>query len=308
MDPSVLRLFNRQFGVATSAQLQELGVSPRTIARAQHKGSLRRVVPGLYRLAGQEMTFETRAMAALLHCGQTAFLDGFTAGAIHRLRSMPRSLIHVTQHGRITRAMPPWLRTSSIASIDAEDIVERGLFRVAHPRRMLLRLAAQLNPYRFERAAEDAWHLGLVCPSDMASYVRAVRRPGLHGIATLDAWLAHALPTASPSQSGLELDAIQAIVAAGMPEPIRQHPLVLLSGEVIHLDLAWPGIKFAVEPGHTWWHGGDARMTADYARDRACGEVGWLVIRFDEAMRTDLVFAGQQIKRTYDVRRAEYKA
>jgi hypothetical protein len=43
-------------------------------------------------------------------------------------------------------------------------------------------------------------------------------------------------------------------------------------------------------------------MSADYARDRACGEVGWLVMRFDQAMRDDLDSAGKQILRTYEVR------
>ena len=47
---------------------------------------------------------------------------------------------------------------------------------------------------------------------------------------------------------------------AGLPEPIRQHPLLLLTGELIHLDIAWPEVRLAVEPGHSWWHGGDTRM------------------------------------------------
>ncbi len=41
-------------------------------------------------------------MAALLHCGPNALLDGTTAGAFHGLREMPRSLIQVTLIGRIT--------------------------------------------------------------------------------------------------------------------------------------------------------------------------------------------------------------
>ena len=31
-----------------------------------------------------------------------------------------------------------------------------------------------------------------------------------------------------------------------------------------------------------WWHGGDARQRLDQARDAACGEVGWQIVRFDE--------------------------
>ena len=307
-DPNSLRLFNRQFGVATGAQLRAHGVPPRAIARAQQKGTLLRISPGLYRLAGQALTFETRAMAALLHCGPNALLDGTTAGALHGLRSMPRSLIQVTVIGRITRAVPRWICASRVASVPDGDVLHRDPFRLAHPRRTLLTLAAQFNLHRFERAAEDAWHRGLVAPSEMAVYLELVRRPGLRGVTVLDAWLTQALPRPRPSQSGLEMDALKAIRSAGLPEPVRQHPLVLLSGELIHLDIAWPEVTLAVEPGHSWWHGGDLRMSADYARDRACGEVGWHVIRFDEPMRDDLVRAGRQIRNTYDLRRPGFTA
>ena len=163
-------------------------------------------------------------MAALLHCGPRAFLDGTSAGAVHGLRSMPRSLIQVTLSGRITRAMPPWIRTSRVATVVDGDIVDRQPFRVAHPRRMLLRLAGQFNRHRFERAAEDAWHRGLVSPHEMASYVGLVRRPGLRGVALLDAWLADAIARPRPSQSSLELDVLQLIRSAGLPEPERQYP------------------------------------------------------------------------------------
>jgi very-short-patch-repair endonuclease len=303
-DPGVLNLFSGQFGVATAGQLIRAGISRNSIARATAKGSLVRVLPGLYRLAGQRMTFETRAMGAQLHFGTRAFLDGTTAGAIHGLRSMPRSLITVTTMGRLHRTTPPWIHATMTTVVIDGDIVWINGFRTAHPRRALLTLAGQFNRHRYERAAEDAWHLGLVTPSEMAEYLELVRRPGLAGVAIVDRWLVEALPRRRPSQSGLELDALEAIRLAGLPVPERQRPIQLTSGERIHLDLAWPHIQLAVEPGHTWWHGGDLRMRADAARDRACGEVGWQVIRFDQAMRDDLVGSGLQIKRTYERRRA----
>jgi very-short-patch-repair endonuclease len=253
---------------------------------------------------GQAMVFHTRAMIAQLHLGPSAFLDGTTAGALHRLRSMPQSLIQATVVGRVTRATPSWMRASRVAKVLDGDVVAVDEFRVAHARRALLVLAGQFNLHRFERAAEDAWHRGLVSPPEMATYLEAVRRPGLAGVATVDCWLATALDRTRPSQSGLELDALEAIRLARVPEPRRQHPLLLLSGELIHLDFAWPEVRLAVEPGHTWWHGGNMRMSADQARDRACGEVGWQVMRFDEAMRGDVVASGQQIKNTYERRRA----
>ena len=38
------------------------------------------------------------------------------------------------------------------------------------------------------------------------------------------------------------MDALVAIRMAGLPNPVRQHPLVLLTGELVHLDIAWPDV------------------------------------------------------------------
>ena len=96
---------------------------------------------------------------------------------------------------------------------------------------------------------------------------------------------------------------LDAVRRAGLPEPERQYPVTLATGEVVHLDLAWPDAQLAVEPGHSWWHGGDLKARADFARDRACGEVGWHVMRYDESARDDLPGLGAEVLATYRRRR-----
>ncbi len=39
--------------------------------------------------------------------------------------------------------------------------------------------------------------------------------------------------------------------------------------------------------GSSWWHGGDLGQRRDQARDRACGELGWMVVRYDESFLED---------------------
>ena len=93
----------------------------------------------------------------------------------------------------------------------------------------------------------------------------------------MNEWLERCSERSRPAQSGFELDLIDAFERVGLPTPKRQHPIVLATGETIHLDIAWPAIRLAVEPGHSWWHGGELRQLRDEARDRACGVVGWHV-------------------------------
>jgi len=303
-DPQILRLFAGQHGVATTAQLAAAGVSARTVHRATARGTLIPILPRVHRLAAHPENFFARAMAVLLCCGPDCFLTGSTAGALRGLGYMPREIIRASTFGRLNRRLPSWTQISETGWLAHEDIITLDTwFQVAGPGRMLLALAAEFNQFAFERAAEDAWKLNLISPADAAAYVEGADCRGLRGMAAMRRWLDKAVTRERPSQSGLEMNALQAIRIVGLPEPERQFPLVLLTGEIVHIDIAWPAIKFGVEPGHTWWHGGDLKQEADQTRDSACGEVGWHVIRFTQSMRRDLRAAGLTIRRNFEARR-----
>jgi hypothetical protein len=176
---------------------------------------------------------------------------------------------------------------------------------VAAPLRMLFSLAASFNQYRFERAAEDAWHLGLVSPRTAAGYLELHRCRGKDGVRRMEIWLERALPRERPSQSGLEMDLLDAVHQVGLPTPVRQYPLALIDGEVIHIDIAWPLIRLGLEPGGMWWHGGDEKQRQDQARDVGCGEVGWQILRFDDRLKSDPMRAARQVERVYRARESQ---
>ena len=177
--------------------------------------------------------------------------------------------------------------------------------RVATPLRTLFGLARRFNQHRFERAAEDVWHKGLVTPDQAGEYLSAIRKSGKTGVIRMEHWLEKTSFRQRPAQSGLELDFVALAEQVGLPAPIRQLPLTLASGETIHLDLAWPDVRLAIEPGHSWWHGGDLRQRADQARDRACALVGWHVHRFDEAATQDRAATAREIAALYRQRAAD---
>jgi putative AbiEi antitoxin of type IV toxin-antitoxin system len=303
--PNVLEVFASQFGVASRGQLLALGVSRWSLTRWRQRGLIEAALPDAFVLAGTALSFEGRCMAVLLHFGDRAYLSGTTAAALLGARSMSRSRIVVTVDATTyVGAIPDWVHVHRSAWHVAGDVITRpdGL-RLSSPLRTLLDLAAEFNEHRFARVAEDLWHLGLASPDDASDYLAEVRRSGRRGVKRLEAWLESVRGRFRATQSGLELDAIEAIRAVGLPEPHRQYPVRLLSGEVVHIDVAWPDVRFGVEPGHSWWHGGDLKQRADQDRDRACGEVGWDIKRFDESMRDDVMAAARQIKRLYEQRR-----
>jgi hypothetical protein len=139
----------------------------------------------------------------------------------------------------------------------------------------------------------------LVHPCDAAEYLTRIRRQGLTGVARFEAWLDHVAAQSAPAQSGLEQLLADIVQRSGLPDPERQFPLTLPRGGIVHLDLAWPAIRLALEPGHSWWHGGDLAMRADQERDRACGEVGWHVVRYDESVRQHRDSAARELVGIY---------
>lgn len=302
----IFQLFASQHWVAHIDQLKDAGISSSTITRARRSGALIGILPSIVRLADSPETFKSKAMALQLHGGADSFLSGVTAGVLHGLREMPKSFVEIAVGQRRHAVMPSWGRLVYTSWIYPElDVQVRvdGL-RVASPLRMLFRLAGFFNQHRFERAAEDCWHLNLVTPQSAEDYLAEIRRSGRGGVIRFEEWLVKVSLRSRPSQSGLELDVLDAIRRAGLPEPERQYRLTLRNGEVIHVDLAWPDVRLGVEPGHSWWHGGDLGQRRDQARDRACDEVGWRIVRHDESVRHELAAFGLQLRVIYDDRAA----
>jgi hypothetical protein len=301
-NPALYSLFGSQYGVAAIEQLLGLGLSRSAIDRARRGGVMTVVVPGVVRLAGFGDTFESRAMALVLRTSSKTFLSGPTAAALRGLRGMPRSRVELTlPETERPRRRPRWARLVFSSWIDPEvDIQVRpdGL-RVATPLRMLFGLAGQFNQHRFERAAEDAWHLGLVTPAEAEEYLAQIRRSGRGGVIRFETWLQKTRWQRRPAESGLELDVVDLVRQAGLPEPVRQHPVTLRNGVTIHIDLAWPDVQFGIEPGHSWWHGGVLRSRADQDRVRDCSAVGWLVVLYDESAPDGGEYLVDQIAATY---------
>ena len=189
--PDVLALFSSQYWVASIQQLDALDVSDSTVKRARRDGTIETVVPGIVQVAGTPRSFHAKAMILQLHAGETSFISGVSAAALHGLRAMPRTLVEVTATESHQFTMPPWGRLVRSSWVDWErDVVTRpdGI-RVASPLRMLFRLAKVFNEHRFDRAAEDCWHLGLLTPAVADEYLAAVRRQGRTGVARFERWL-----------------------------------------------------------------------------------------------------------------------
>jgi len=309
-NPDVHELFLRQHGVAAVGQLCSAGVHRGTVWRWQRRGDVVEILPGVVRLASVPETHLTRAMSVQLQGAPDTFLAAFTAMALHgvpevataRIHSMvPRRDLGFRSHSHQRTPLPAWVRRSQSNWHDEQDVIVVKGFRVERPEPMLFTIASLTNDQRFERLAEKAWNRKLITPDGMREYVEAYRRSGRSGVARTLWWLGKVGSRTRAMQSDFEVDVLQAARLVGLPEPEKQFRVMIESGPV-HIDIAWPSVKLAVEPGHSAYHEAHAADIArDAARDAALAALGWTTLRFNEERRKHLLAVGREIAREFRV-------
>ena len=260
------------------------------------------MLPGTFLVAPSPTTFEARCFAVQLWLNGTGVIAGRTAGRLLGLSKMGTNPVQCLVPTRCSLDSPTWvdIHRSRWYQHDLHHTRLPSGLTVTNAQRTLFALAAfTLTQRRFDHIADDAWNLGLVTPDQMAQYLDVHRCRGKDGVAFVEHWLERSLPQDRPTQSYFERDLLDELALIGLPTPMTQHPLGLKSGERIHLDIAWPDVRLAIEPGHSRFHD----PAADAVRDLACGELGWMVHRLTEHTRSDLNRFARLIAASYRRRR-----
>ena len=129
---------------------------------------------------------------------------------------------------------------------------------------------------------------------------------GRPGLARVHRVLSQRSDWQKPAGSGIELKVLKALERAGLPTLVRQHPLRLPNGVVIHPDGADPRVRWAVEVDHVTWHGGRFDAQRDKGRDRGARRIGWQVDRVtDQELSDDFAGAIAELVDLHRLRVAE---
>lgn len=253
-------------------------------------GVLDRPCRGVYRLVGAQPTFRQRAAIAVAAHGAPVALSHLAAARLWGAE-VPGAPIELTVP--VSRS-----RRSATAIVHGGhlvpgEVVERHGLPVTSAGRTVVDLATGPDPQPDEavlRVVDDlagARHLSQV---ELAGAVAAAHVRRAHHHRHLDVLLAPVLEGNGSADSALEARYHRAVLAAGLPQPIRQHQ-VLVEGRVRLLDMAWPPALLALQVDGYRWHGGRRRFDDDRALDAALAELGWLVVRATSAMDPDEVAA-----------------
>lgn len=272
-------------GIVTTQHLADDGATTHQIRDLVSNGVIVRRHNSTHRLATAPETFESQCAAACL-ADPSVVITGTAAGRLWGFRhvGVPTTPIVLVEHDRHPLASGVIIRRTNVLD-DLHRVRRKDGIVVASPPRAWFDCGRDLDDEAFEALTE--WVLDH--HSSMPTLWRTVREldaRGRTGLARVRRVLSQRPVWQRPAGSKLELRVLDALERSGLPRLVRQHPLTLPNGVLIHPDGADPNLRWAVEVDHVTWHGGRHDTQRDKGRDRGLRRIGWQVERVtDQELR-----------------------
>jgi hypothetical protein len=256
-------LATQQHGVVATRQLDGLGYSKSSVAKAEKAGRLRRIHRGVYAVGHRSLTWEGRCLAAVL-AAHPAVASHLSAGWLWGLLRSRPGTIHVTAPTS-RRARRAFIVHS--AELSARDRTFRDDIPATSLARTLLDLAAMLSMTRFERVLERSEELRRF---DLLSLEEMLGRAGHHpGAGKLRRALAIYREDPAFERSKLEQRFLRLVTAAELPPPSMNFNVA-----GFELDAYWERERFTVELDVYETHGSHAAFERDRLRQEDLKLIG----------------------------------
>jgi very-short-patch-repair endonuclease len=175
----------------------------------------------------------------------------------------------------------PGVRVRRIDRVLPTDVHRRHGLPVLSPPLALLTLGASAPKWKVETAVHDMVFQRFTALPQLIDVLKRYGGPGRRGTTAFRAAVRSLDKRGRATQTNLELRVLQAVRAAGLPEPELQVRVVDGDGRNRRLDLAWPDRRLDLELDGDRWHTSDGDRKAMKVRDAALGAVGYQVVRVD---------------------------
>ena len=298
----VLAQARAQYGLVTSAQLDDAKVSTR------HRTYLfegRFLVPmhkGVYRLGSHDVGFEQACLGACLAVPELV-VSGPSAGKLLKLRSMPTGSVHLLASERAVRLSGVVIHLTTVLT-QADWTTRDDGIRLLRPVRLAADLARFLDDHDLESVIEQMLDRGLVSVPALYACGRRLAGRGRDGSRRFARVLDSRPAWNRPRDSDLEVRLFRTLSEHGVVlEP--QVSIDLGGGQSLHLDGADRARRFGVEVDHVTWHGGRLAAQRDKWRDRQLMRIDWVVARVtDEDLEQRFTSTVAELVEIHRLRRA----
>lgn len=270
-DGRVAELAGRQRTIVSHVQLLGLGGSRRVIAHWVSSGRLQIVFHGIYSIVAGDLPLLALEQAALLACGDRAFLSHHTAAFIWGMRNGHPAEVDVSVVARRCSSRKG-IRVHELKAIDRGEVQRHEGLWMSSPARALLEIAAS----RSVSELADALEAGLAGKVLKPREVQAVlaRHRGYRGVGRLAELLAGGGGEVI-SKSRAEKAFIKLIREAGLPMPAVNQRFGNLEP-----DFFWRRERLVVEIDGYPFHSGPRSLYKDREKDLVLRDARIDVMRF----------------------------
>lgn len=278
-DQTLVALARGQHAVFTGRQAADRGVTRKMLRSRLAAGWLTRVDKDVFHVAGTELTWEARLVAATLAGGPGTVASHRAAAALWGFEGFTKSTPEVTvpRGVRLRRAN---VRVHSSTDLELAGRRVRSGIEVTDPSRTVLDLARRLGDRRLLETIESARRLRLTSWSELLATLAKHARRGRPGIRRLRRVIAANIERDEVTDSNLELLMLALLREHGLPDPVLHHRLIGPDGRLIaEIDLAYPQLRLAIELDGSVHQ---EREVFERDRPRQNGIVlqGWTILRF----------------------------
>jgi hypothetical protein len=283
IDDSIVRIAERRHNLITTGELERLGLSNRSIQRRTARGQLRSLLPNVFTTGERPDTVRRRELALCLS-HPDAVLSYSSAAAYWGIRRAPKDRVEVTvpKGLRLRGASAVVHYSNRIPDTHVVETIDGG--RVTSVARTVFDLGGVLDTQGHLSIIEDVRNKGLCTDAELGEVYADLWGRGRRGSASWDRLAELTARESRPTMSELELELQQALVDAGLPAAVQQHPVTLPSGRTAYLDLAYPECRLDIEVDHSKWHATTSAVERDKARDNGLAVLVWERLRFTELM------------------------
>ena len=284
VEARIAAVADRQRGRVSRRQLLTVGVSDQVIRRLLAHETLRRRHRGVYVYGHAAEVPFGEEMAALLSCGEFAWLAGTSAGAVWQLRASPRdAAIHLVVPMSHSARGPAQVIVHRSRSLTPADVtVHRGL-PVTTPERTLLDIGDTESERCVEQSLDEALGLRITSRTKMRELL--ARSPGRHGAPLLHRLIDPQRPS-SRTRSVPEERILGALRQAGIEQPECN-----VDVSDYNCDFYFRRAGVVVEFQSFQWHASRFTFTRDRRKRRALERAGLVVVELIAEDLTDNLLA-----------------
>ena len=256
--------------MVSRSQLQTLGFSRKAIEQRLRNGRLHPVYRGVYAVGRAELPKKGRWIAALLACGDQAYLSHRSAAALYGIGEERNGVIEISVRQRIGRRHRG-IEVRRRLSLPSTDVGAVERIRVTSPVRTLLDYATLEPPNRVERAINEADKHDVIDPDALRKALDAcTREPGVKKLRKV-------LDKHTFRLSDQELELLFRPIAAQAGIPVELTKVILSDFEV---DFFWPSLGLVVETDGWRYHRTPSAQSRDALRFQEHTASGLTPLRF----------------------------